>query len=53
MHMSAFTAKVLAFGQEQEPDYLDGPPLHKLPVLAPGELQLPRGPGEAPPSSLI
>lgn len=50
MHMAAFTAKVLVSGHEQEPDYLDGPPLHKLPVLAPGELQLPSGPGEDPPS---
>ena len=50
MHMAVFTAKVLASGQEQEPDYLDGPPLHKLPVLAPGEMQLPMGDGEGPPS---
>ena len=50
MHMAAFTAKVLASGQEQEPDYLDGPPLHRLPVLAPGEMQLPMGNGEDPPS---
>ena len=47
MHMAVFTAKVLASGQEQEPDYLDGPPLHKLPVLAPGEMQLPMGDGKA------
>lgn len=50
LHMAAFTAKVLASGQEQESGYLEGPPLHKLPMLAPGEAQLPTGDGEDPPS---
>lgn len=50
MHMAAFTAKVLASGQEQEAGYLEGPPLHQLPLLAPGDQQLPSGPGEDPPS---
>lgn len=50
IHMAAFTAKVLATSQEQEEGYLEGPPLHRLPLLAPGDLQLPSGPGEDPPS---
>lgn len=50
LHMAAFTAKVLAAGQEQETGYLDAPPLHRLPMLAPGEQQLPTGEGEDPPS---
>lgn len=50
IHMAAFTAKVLASGQEQETGYLDGPSLHKLPMLSPGEVQLPTGDGEDPPS---
>lgn len=50
IHMAAFTAKVLASGREQEAGYLEGSPLHKLPILAPGEQQLPTGDGEDPPS---
>lgn len=50
LHMAAFTAKVLAIGDEQEAGYLDGPELRRLPTLRPGEQQLPTGPGEDPPS---
>lgn len=50
LHMAAFTAKVLASGQEQEPGYLEAPQLHRLPLLSPGEAQLPTGEGETPPS---
>lgn len=50
LHMAAFTAKVLATGQEQEQGYLDGPQLHPLPMISPGEKQLPTGDGEGPPS---
>jgi hypothetical protein len=50
LHLAAFTAKVLASGNEQEGDYLEAPPLHTLPMLSPGEQQLPTGDGEDPPS---
>lgn len=50
LHMAAFTAKVLASGQEQESGYLEAPQLHRLPMLSPGEAQLPTGEGETPPS---
>lgn len=50
LHLAAFTAKVLASGQEQEAGYLEAPALHKLPMLSPGEAQLPTGNGEGPPS---
>lgn len=50
LHLAAFTARVLAIGEEQETGYLDGPGLHRIPVLLPGEHQLPSGPGEDPPS---
>lgn len=50
IHMAAFTAKVLASGKEQEAGYLEGAPLHAIPMLAPGEAQLPTGDGEDPPS---
>ena len=50
LHMAAFTARVLAVGSEQEPGHLEAPPLRKLPILAPGEYQLPTGESEEPPS---
>jgi len=50
LHMAAFTAKVLAIGDEQDAGYLDGPELRRLPTLRAGERQLPTGPGEDPPS---
>ncbi len=50
LHLATFSAKVIAIGDEQESDYLEGPELHRLPVLMHGERQLPSGPGEGPPS---
>jgi len=50
LHMAAFTARVLAIGDEQEPGYLEGPALNRIPMLRHGERQLPSGPGEDPPS---
>jgi hypothetical protein len=46
---AAFTARVIARRQEQELPVLDAP-LRRIPTLYPGELQLPIGAGEAPPS---
>jgi hypothetical protein len=50
IHMAAFTARVLAVDSEQEPGHLTAPALRKLPILGPGEYQLPSGDGEVPPS---
>lgn len=50
IHLAAFSAQVLAIGDEQDGDYLDGPQLHRLPILRNGERQLPSGPGQTPPS---
>lgn len=46
--MSAFSARVLADRDEQP--QLDDAPLRRVPVLQPGERQLPAGPGDDPPS---
>lgn len=46
--LSLFSASVVADLDDQ--DELDGPPLKRIPVLFPGERQLPTGPGEEPPS---
>ena len=49
-HVSVFSATVLADARDQETVTLDGPDLRKIPLLYPGERQLPTGPGEDPPS---
>lgn len=46
--LSLFSASVVADADDQ--DELDGPVLKRIPVLFPGERQLPTGPGEDPPS---
>lgn len=48
LSLSLFSANVVADAEDQEE--LDGPPLKRIPVLFPGEQQLPVGPGEDPPS---
>jgi len=48
LNLSLFSANVVADADDQ--DDLDGPPLKRIPVLFPGERQLPTGPGEDPPS---
>lgn len=50
IHMAAFSARVLAVETEQEAGHLEAPELRKLPILGPGEFQLPSGDGEGPPS---
>lgn len=50
LHMAAFTARVLAVDSEQVKGHLEAPPLRKLPILGPGEHQLPTGDGQDPPS---
>lgn len=46
--LSLFSANVVANADDQ--DAIEGPPLRRIPVLFPGERQLPTGPGEDPPS---
>jgi hypothetical protein len=48
LNLSLFSANVVADAEDQTE--LDGPPLKRIPVLFPGERQLPTGPGEDPPS---
>lgn len=47
-HMAVFSATILADRGEQQ--QLDTTPLRRIPVLQRGEMQLPTGPGEEPPS---
>lgn len=44
-----FNARVLV-SEKDNPDGLDGPELNQIPSLGPGEVQLPSGEGEDPPS---
>lgn len=48
LHLASFTARVLADRDEQQA--IDDAPLRRIPTLMPGEMQLPTGPGEDPPS---
>lgn len=48
LNLSLFSAQVVADAGDQ--DELEGPDLKRIPVLFPGERQLPTGPGEDPPS---
>jgi len=48
LHMAAFTARVIADADEQQ--LIGDAPLRRIPMLHPGEMQLPTGPGEDPPS---
>lgn len=50
LHLSLFSATVIADFEDQDQDQLEGPPLRRIPVMFPGERQLPTGPGEPPPS---
>lgn len=50
IHMAAFTARVLAVGTEQDSGYLAAGPLRQIPAMRTGEMQLPGGNGDDPPS---
>lgn len=50
MVLSVFSAAVVADRSDQDPSTLDTTDLRRIPVLYPGEQQLPAGPGEPPPS---
>jgi hypothetical protein len=53
MVLSVFSAAVVADRSDQDPSTLDTTDLRRIPVLYPGEQQLPAGPGEPPPSQPI
>ena len=48
LHLALFDAAIVADAADQET--LDGPELRRVPVLYPGEQQLPSGEGEDPPA---
>lgn len=50
LSLSLFSASVIANAGDQAAAALAGPPLRRVPVLFPGERQLPTGPGEDPPA---
>lgn len=50
LHLSAFSATIVADRSDQDALALNSEPLRRIPTLYPGERQLPAGPGEAPPS---
>jgi DNA-binding transcriptional MocR family regulator len=50
LYLSAFSATVIADRADQDALALEGTDLKRIPVLYPGERQLPTGPGEDPPS---
>lgn len=50
LHLSVFSARVIADAFEQDEASLEGQPLRRVPMLKAGEIQLPSGPGEHPPS---
>lgn len=50
MHLSTFRAQILISTKEQTPETLEPVKLRRIPTLYPGEMQLPSGAGEDPPS---
>lgn len=50
LRLSVFSATVIADAEDQTDDTLGSADLRRIPLLYPGERQLPTGPGEDPPS---
>lgn len=50
LHMALFSANVVADAADQDAATLTHGELRKIPMLFPGETQLPTGPGEEPPA---
>lgn len=46
LNLSLFSAAVVASADDQDQDQLEGHPLRRIPVMFPGERQLPTGPGD-------
>ena len=54
LHVSLFSAQIIADADDQTEKTLESQaPLRRIPVLYPGERQVPHGPGEDPPSQAI
>lgn len=53
LHMSVFSATVIADAEDQPPETMQSVPLRRLPALFPGEMALPAGPGSPPPSQAL
>lgn len=53
LHLSVFSATVIADAEDQPQETLSTVPLRRLPALFPGEQALPHGPGEPPPSQTL
>jgi len=53
LHMSVFSATVIADAEDQPPETMQSVPLRRLPALFPGEMALPSGPGSPPPSQAL
>lgn len=52
LHLSAFSATVIADAEDQDQQTLAHQQLRRIPTLYPGEQQLPAGEGEPPPAQL-
>lgn len=50
LRLSVFSANVVADAEDQDPLTLEHSDLRRIPTLFPGEMQLPSGAGEPPPS---
>ena len=50
LHLAVFSAAVVADAEDQDATTLEHRDLRRIPLLYPGERQLPTGPGEDPPS---
>lgn len=50
LRFSVFSANIVADASDQDPETLEHRDLRRIPVIYPGERQLPVGPGEVPPS---
>lgn len=53
LRLSVFSAAVVADAEDQDAATLEHSDLRRIPMLFPGETQLPAGPGEEPPSQPI
>lgn len=49
LHLAVFSAQIVADAEDQPPETLGRKGLRRIPVLYPGEQQLPAGDGEPPP----
>lgn len=53
LRLSVFSAAVIADAEDQDMEALDSIELRRIPQLFPGEMQLPSGPDEPPPSQAL